>query len=142
MSWIDEELERRRKENEARASSLSAEASHLNVVLNGLPWAWKHLVDALESDVEKFNSVSDKKASIRIQPSQVDVFWLGKPGPLLTIQLDPKKFAISYTLPSEPAKKIKVVLNDYSDPYLWAEEEGRMSFERASEFLLKPVLFP
>src|SRR5271165_5606149 len=42
--------------------------------------------------------------------------------------------------PEDP-KKLKVVLNDYSDPYLWSEGEGQLTFERASELLLKPILF-
>lgn len=142
MSWIDEELERRRKEDVVRESSLAKEVHRQDVVLDGVPWAWKHLVDALVLDVEKFNVVSNRKATTRVLPSKIDVFWRGKPGPLLTVELDSKKLAIVYTLPSESPKKIRVVLNDYSDPYLWVEEEGQVTFERASELLLKPALFP
>jgi hypothetical protein len=142
MSWIDEELERRRKENAARAASLSEESSHRDIVSKGLPWAWKRLLDAIVSDIEKFNSLSDRKAEARVLASEVDVHWLGKAAPLLTIKPDPEKFAIVYIQPPEDPKKLKVVLNDYSDPYLWAEGEGQLTFERASELLLKPILFP
>jgi hypothetical protein len=142
MSWIDEELERRRKEEKAQQASLAKEVSRQDVVLKDLPWAWKHLVDALIQDVEKFNLLSDKKATTRVLPSKIDVFWRDKPGLLLTAELDSKKLAIVYTLPSETPRKIRVVLNDYSDPYLWMEEEGQVTFERASELLLKPVFFP
>ena len=142
MSWIQQELERRRKENAARAASVSEESSHRNIVVNGLPWTWKHLVDAIVSDIENFNSVSDRKAEARVSPFQVDVHWLGKAAPLLSITLDQEKFAVVYALPSEPPQKLKIVFNDYSDPYLWKEAEGQLTFERASELLLKPVLFP
>ena len=142
MNWIDEELERRRKEEAARAASLSEESSRRNIVVNGLPWAWNHLVDAIVSDIEKFNALSDRHAEARVSASQVDVHWLGKAAPLLTIKPDAEKFAIVYIQPPEDPKKLKVVLNDYSDPYLWAEGEGQLTFEQASELLLKPVLFP
>ena len=142
MSWIEEELERRRKEKAARAASLSEESSHRNIVVNGVPWAWKHLVDAVVSDIEKFNSLSARKAEARVSASEVDVRWLGKAAPLLAIKPDPEKFAIVYIQPPEDPKKLKVVLNDYSDPYLWSEGEGQLTFEQASELLLKPILFP
>jgi hypothetical protein len=142
VSWINKEFERRHKEDAARRASLTEESTHREVILTGLPLAWKRLVDALVADLEAFNSQSEKKANPRVTGSQVDVLWLGKKGPLLTIQLDAEKFFIVYTYPSEAPKKLKIVLNDYSDPYLWGEQEGRMTFERASELLLKPVLFP
>jgi hypothetical protein len=142
MSWIQQELERKRKENAAKAASVSEESSHRKIVVNGLPWAWKHLLDAVVSDIESFNSLSDKKAEARVSSSQVDVHWLGKAAPLLSITLDQEKFAVAYALPSEPAQKLKIVFNDYSDPYLWKEGEGQLTFEKASELLLKPVLFP
>ena len=110
--------------------------------MNGLPWAWKHLLDAIVSDIEKFNSLSDRKAEARVSASEVDVHWLGKAAPLLTIRPDAEKFAIVCIQPPEDPKKLKVVLNDYSDPYLWSEGEGQLTFERASELLLKPILFP
>jgi len=142
MSWIEQELERKRKQDAARAASLSEESSHRKIVVNGLPWAWKHLVDAMVSDIESFNSLSEKKAEARVSASQVDLHWLGKAAPLLTITLDADKFAVLYALPSEPSQKLKIVFNDYSDPYLWKEGEGQLTFEKASELLLKPVLFP
>lgn len=142
MSWIEQELDRRRKENAARTASLSAEASHRNVVVNGLPWAWKHLVDAIVSDIENYNSLSDRKAEARVSAAQVDVHWLGKAAPLLTIKPDADRFAIICIQPSEEPRKMKVVLNDYSDPYLWTEGEGQLTFAKASELLLRPVLFP
>jgi hypothetical protein len=142
MSWIDEELERRRKEDDARVASLSEESSHRDIVVNGMPWAWQHLLNAVISDIEKFNSLSDRKAEARVSASEVEVHWLGKAASLLTIKPDPEKFSIVYIDPAEGPKKLKVVLNDYSDPYLWAEGEGQLTFEGASELLLKPVLFP
>jgi hypothetical protein len=142
MSWIQQELERKRKENAAKAASLSEESSHRKIVVNGLPWTWKHLVDAVVSDIESFNSLSDKKVEARVSSSRVDVHWLGKAAPLLSITLDQEKFAIVYTLPSSAPQKMKIVFNDYSDPYLWADGEGQLTFEKASELLLRPVLFP
>ena len=142
MSWIEQELERRRKENAARAASLAEESSHRNIVMNGLPWAWQHLVDAIVSDIESFNSLSDRKVEARVTGSQVDVHWLGKAAPLLSIKPDAERFAILCMQPSEEPRKLKVVLNDYSDPYLWTEGEGQLTFEKASELLLRPVLFP
>ena len=142
MSWIEQELERRRKEDAARAASQSQEANRNHNVVKGLPWVWSHLVDAMVADIEKFNSLSSRKAEARVSASQVDIHWMGKAAPLLTITLDQERFAMVYTLPSESLQKLKIVFNDYSDPYLWKEGEGRLTFEGASELLLKPVLFP
>jgi hypothetical protein len=142
MNWIDEELERRRKEEAARAASFSEELRHSDRVSNGLPWAWKRLLDTIVSDIEKFNSLSNRKAEARVSATEVDVHWHGKAAPLLTIRPDPEKFAIVYLQPPQDPKKLKVVLNEYSDPYLWAEGEGQLTFEQASKLLLKPVLFP
>ena len=110
--------------------------------MNGLPWAWQHLVDAIVSDIESFNSLSDRKVEARVTGSQVDVHWLGKAAPLLSIKPDAERFAIMCIQPSEEPRKLKVVLNDYSDPYLWTEGEGQLTFAKASELVLRPVLFP
>jgi len=74
-------------------------SSHRDIVSKGLPWAWKRLLDAIVSDIEKFNSLSDRKAEARVSASEVDVHWLGKAALLLTIKPDAEKFAMVYIQP-------------------------------------------
>jgi len=141
MSWIDDEVARRNKENAERAKAVSEETKRREASENALSSAWKQLIAALQGSVERFNAQSQRKAAVRVTGPELSVHWQGK-GPLLNIRLDREKYAIVYTYLSEAPCKFKVVLNDHSDPSLWMEGRGQLSFEAAAEFLLKPVLFP
>jgi hypothetical protein len=142
MNWINKEFERRQREHAAINTSVVEQSGQNQLLSKGVPLAWKRLVDMMVADLEAFNSHSDIKASQRIHEGNMDVHWQGKKGPLLTLSLDPAKASIVYSRPSEPPKKLKIEMNDSNEPYLWTEGEGRMTFERASELLLKPALFP
>ena len=141
MGWIEEEFERRRKQKAATRASVADETNRRESFMKILPMAWKRLVDAIVADLEKFNSVSDRKATPKVGESQLEVHY-GKAGPLLLIKLDPEKYYVTCSRPNEPLRKIKILLREGGEPYLWDESHGDLSFERASEVLLKPVLFP
>ncbi len=139
MSWIKEQLKRQQEEKSRAAPPTDVDRN--GVFLRNLPLAWKRLVDTMSSDIATYNAQSERQAVTRVTDSQIDI-RVGKTGAMLVVNFDPEKYQISCSLPGESVKKFKFMMDPDGEYYMWGEGEGQITFERVSEVLLTPLLFP
>jgi len=152
MSWIDEEFAKREKAEEERKKRQTDAVARQQAVSDIVLPAWQRLVTAIRADVERFNKHSIKKLWTRVTDDSLQVQWDGEIDFLLELELDSPKSRIVYSAPARPPQEWKTHTGSLSvrakdgGPVLFTgatpgAADQALSYEAASELILRPILF-
>ena len=152
MSWIDEEFAKREKAEEEQKKKLAEQAARERAVSTVVVPAWQRLVTVIRADVDRFNKHSLRKMWTRVTDDALQVQWDGEVDFLLELELDAAKNRIVYSAPAQPPHEWKTHTGSLSirerngDPALYAgtnpsANEQPLTYEAASEMILRPILF-
>lgn len=152
MSWIDEEFAKREKVEEERKKRMAEDAARERTVSTIVIPAWQRLVTVLRADVERFNKHSLKKMWTRVTDDALQVQWDGEVDFLLELELDAPKHRIVFSAPPRPPHEWKThtgslaIREKKGAPVLYSgtnpgANDPPLSYEEASEMILRPVLF-
>lgn len=152
MSWIDEEFAKREKAAEDEKRKLAEQAARERTVSGVVAPAWQRLVTVIRTDVDRFNKHSLKKMWTRVTDEALQAQWDGEVDFLLELELDAAKNRIVYSAPAHPPHEWKThtgslaIREKNGAPALYngtnpSPTEQPLSYEGASEMILRPILF-
>jgi len=156
MTWIDEMFVNMEKESAAASAMRTAEAAkagrtvHPKKQIPGAPEAWTALISAIANDVNDFNQHKERAGQTAVRMSQrrfqCEVYVPGMHGKRMVLTLDGNDLRVSVH-PDFPEQRLSITIEPGQEGQhsSWvlgepANENGKLSVQRLSEYLLKPVL--
>ena len=156
MTWIDEMFVTMEKDRADASAKRSAKGSrnerkeHRKKQIPGAQTSWSALVSTITNDVNAFNKHKKRAGQTAVhlseRPSQCEVYLPGMHGKRLVLTLDDNDLHVTIH-PEFPEQQLTITIEPDNDGQhsFWvlgdpAKESEKLSVDRLSEYLLKPVL--
>jgi len=156
MTWIDEMFAKMEKDSAAASATRTAKATKAGRTgrprkqIPGALDAWTALVSAITHDVSDFNQHKKRAGQTAVRMSQrrfqCEVYLPGMHGKRMVLTLDGNDLRVSVH-PDFPEQRLSITIEPGQEGQhsSWvlgepANENGKLTVQRLSEYLLKPVL--
>lgn len=155
MKWIDEMFVTMEQDGAAASAKRSANTAkngkteHHDQQIPGAPDAWSTLISSITNDVNDFNKHKKRARQTAVRVAQrgyeCEVYLPGMHGKRMVLTLDNNDLQVSVH-PDFPKQQLTITVEPDKDGQhgFWvlgepAQESGKLSVQRLSEYLLKPI---